>query len=159
MHPKHIVDKIWKQWCIKGGKKSEEDGKEETTLANVNDKANEKGKGGGKGKDRKGKKKATITCNHCGVKGHIEDKCWKKDLSQMPEKFQSKKTEKAGAAVEEEHFLSNVNICDDFSIFCVDTEAAYVLAPITSTDNGFGNVTDYEDILDLETPTKTLNIT
>ena len=68
---KHIVNKMWKLWCIKGGKeKSKEDNKEETHLAKVDDKAKEKGKCGGKGKD--GKK----TCNFCGVQGHnIKDKC------------------------------------------------------------------------------------
>ncbi len=59
-----------------------------------------------------------------------------------------------GAAVEEEHLLSIVNICDNVSIIQVDIEAAYVLAPITSINYGFGNVTDYDDIPDLETPTK-----
>ena len=87
---KHIVDKMWKQWCIKGGKeKSKEDRNEETNLAKVDDKAKDKRKCGGKGKDGKGKKKETRTCNHCGIKGHIIDKCWKKDPSQMPEKFLS----------------------------------------------------------------------
>ena len=58
--PKHIVDKMWKQWHIKSGKeKGKEDNKEETTLTKVDDKAKEKGKGGGKGKDGKGKKKET----------------------------------------------------------------------------------------------------
>jgi hypothetical protein len=61
--PKHIVDKMWKQCCIKGGK---EKGKEnankdnKTTLAKVNDKVKEKGKGSSlKGKIDKGKKKET----------------------------------------------------------------------------------------------------
>ena len=72
----------------------------------------------------------------------------------MPEKFKSKKTEKAGAAVEEEHLLSMVDTCNEVSIFCVDIEADYVLAPITSIDNGFGNVTEEDDIPDLEAPTK-----
>jgi hypothetical protein len=56
--------------------------------------------------------------------------------------------------VEEVHLLSIVDICDDISIVQVDIEAAYVLAPFTSIDYGFGNVTDYDDIPDLETPTK-----
>ncbi len=65
----------------------------------------------------------------------------------MPEKFKGKKTDKAGAAVEEEHLLSVVvDIWTDVSIFCVDIEAAYVLAPITSIDNEFRNVTDKDDI-------------
>ncbi len=34
----------------------------------------------------------------------------------------------------------------------VDIEKAYVSAPIVSIDYGFGNVTDDEDIPDLETP-------
>jgi hypothetical protein len=78
--PKHIVEKMWKQWCIKGGKeKGEEEDKEETTLAKVYDKTKEKAKGSRKAKDGKSKKKETRTCNHCGVKGHIKEKCWKKD--------------------------------------------------------------------------------
>jgi hypothetical protein len=72
----------------------------------------------------------------------------------MPEKFRRKKTEKAGAAVEEEHLLSTVDICDNISIVQVDIEAVYVSAPITSIAYGLGNVTDYDDIPDLETPTK-----
>ncbi len=58
--PKHIVDKMWKQWRIKGGKekgKENADVDKETTLAKVNDKVKEKGKGSQKGKDNKGKKK------------------------------------------------------------------------------------------------------
>ena len=31
----------------------------------------------------------------------------------MPEKFKGKKTEKAGAAVEEEVLLSHIDVCDD----------------------------------------------
>jgi hypothetical protein len=46
------------------------------------------------------------------MKGHIKVKCWKKDPLQIPEKYKGKKTEKAGAAVEEEHLLSFVNMCD-----------------------------------------------
>lgn len=61
---KHIVDEMWKQWCIEGGKeKGEEnsDNKEETTIAKGNDKTKEKEKDGGKGKGKKGKKKETHT--------------------------------------------------------------------------------------------------
>jgi hypothetical protein len=68
----------------------------------------------------------------------------------MPEKFRKKKTEKTGAAVEEEHLLSNVDICDDISIFCCDIEEAYVFVLITSIDNGFKNETDHKDISDSE---------
>ncbi len=57
-----------------------------------------------------------------------------------------------GVTFEEEHLLSITDICDGFSIMQVDIEAAYVSAPITFIDYGFRNVTDYEDILDLETP-------
>ena len=102
----------------------------------------------------KGKKKETHTCNHCKMKGHIEVNCWKKHPSLMPEKFKGKKTEKAGVAVEEEHLLSMVDIFDNIFIFYVAIEATYVLAPITSINNGFGNVTDKDDIIrDLEAPT------
>jgi hypothetical protein len=71
---KNIVGKMWKQWRIKGGKeKSKDDNKEGTNLAKVDDKAKEKGIGGGKGKD--GKNKDARTCNFCGIKGHIKAKC------------------------------------------------------------------------------------
>jgi hypothetical protein len=72
----------------------------------------------------------------------------------MPEKFGRKKTKKAGAAVEEEHLLSIVDICDNVSIIQVDIEAAYVLASIASINYGFRNLTDNDIIPDLETPTK-----
>ena len=72
----------------------------------VDEKVKSKGKDRSKEKDNKGKKKETCTCNHCGMKGHIEVNCWKKNPLLMPEKFKGKKTEKAGAAVEEEHHLS-----------------------------------------------------
>jgi hypothetical protein len=82
-------------------------------LAKYNDNVKEKGKGGGKGND--GKKKETQTCNFCGIKEHIKAKCWKKDPSQMPKKIREKRekkksNEKAGAAVEEEHLLSFVDV-------------------------------------------------
>jgi hypothetical protein len=111
---------MWKQWRIKGGKESKEnaDNKEEVTLSKVDKKVKSKGKDRSKDKD---KKKKTRTCNHCGMKGHIEVNCWKKHPSLMPEKFKGKKTEKAGAAVEEEHLLSMVDIFDDVIIFCVKT--------------------------------------
>ncbi len=77
---------MWKQWHIEGGKeKGKGDDKEELTLEKVDDKAKEKVKGSGKAKDGKSKKKEAWTCNHCGLKGHNEEMCWKKDLSQMPE--------------------------------------------------------------------------
>ncbi len=72
--PKHIVDEMWKQWRIEGGKekgKENADNDKETTLAKFDDKVKEKRKGSWKGKDDKGKKKETQTCNHCGMKGHI----------------------------------------------------------------------------------------
>jgi hypothetical protein len=85
----------------------------------------------------------------------------------MPEKYKGKKTEKAGAAVEEEHLLSFVNMCDCICMQ-VDIEEAHASAPIVSIDYGLGNVcysshnfghsrgvwNNDEDILDLETPTE-----
>jgi hypothetical protein len=44
---KHIVDEIWKQWRIKGGKekgKENVDDEDETTLSNVDEKVKFKGK-------------------------------------------------------------------------------------------------------------------
>jgi hypothetical protein len=66
---------MWKQWRIEGGmEKGEEnaDDEEETTLSKVDEKSEFKGKDRLKDKDDKGKKKETRTCNHCGMKGHIE---------------------------------------------------------------------------------------
>ncbi len=138
---KHIVDKIWKQWQIEGGKekgKENANDEEETTLSKVDDKVKGKGKGSQKGKDDKGKKKETCTCNSCGLKGHIKVNCWKKDPSQMPETFKGKKTKKAGVVVEEEHLLSFIDVCDKNVILdtgasiCmqVDIQEAYLLTTI-----------------------------
>ena len=109
-----------------------------------------------KEKDNKGKKKETRTCNHCGMKGHIEVNFWKKTPSLMPEKFKGKKTEKAGAVMEEEHLLSFINVCDSNVILdtgasiCmqIDIQEAYLSATI---DFEFGNLTGKDD-----TPTERL---
>ena len=90
---KHIVDEMWKQWRIEGGKeKGEEtaDDEDETTLSKVDEKSKHKGKDRLKEKDDKGKKKETCTCNHCQMKGHIKVNCWKKNPSLMPEKLKGK---------------------------------------------------------------------
>ncbi len=108
---KHIVDKMWKQCRVKGRKdrgKENSDKEEEASLAKANDKT--KGK---KKKGNKHKKKETQTCNHCHKKGHIEANCWQRDPSQMPKQFWERKdakTEKATAAVEEEHILSIIDM-------------------------------------------------
>ena len=83
------------------------------------------------------------------MKGHIEVNCWKKNPSLMPEKFKGKKTEKAGAAVEEEVLLLCIDVCDDNIILdtgasmmymqCVDIQDAYHFATIDG-DYRFGNV-------------------
>ena len=122
-------------------------------MSKVDEKVKGKGKDRSKEKDDKGKKKETRTCNHCGMKGHIEVNCWKKHPSLMPEKFKGKKTEKAGAAVEEEHLLSFIYVCDDNVILDtagasmmymqVDIQEAYCFANID-----YGNVTDEDDISD-----------
>ena len=164
---KHIVDEMWKQWRIEGGKeKGEEnaDDEDETTLSKVDEKSKHKGKDRSKEKDDKGKKKETRTCNHCQMKGHIEVNCWKKNPSLMPEKFKGKKTEKAGAAVEEEVLLSCIDVYDHDNIIldsgasmmcmqCVDIQDAYRFATIDG-DYRFGNVTDEDDIPELEAPTE-----
>ena len=104
---KHIVDKTWKRWLVKGGKESgkeNSDNKEEASLAKADDKT--KGK---KKKGNKDKRKETRICNYCQKKGHIEADCWQKYPSKMPKQFWKKKdatTEKATAAVKEEHLLS-----------------------------------------------------
>jgi hypothetical protein len=60
------------------------------------------------------------------MKGHIEVNCWKKNPSLMPEKFKGRKTEKAGAAVEEEHLLSFIDVCDDNVILNTGASMMYM---------------------------------
>ncbi len=100
-------------------------------MLKVDEKVKSKGKDCSKEKDDKGKKKETRTCNHCGMKGHIKVNFRKKNPSLMPEKFKGKKTKKVGAAAEEEHLLSFIDM-----------------------DYELGNVTDEGDIPDLEAPTE-----
>ena len=91
------------------------------------------------------------------MKGHIKVNCRKKNPLLMPEKFRGKKMEKAGAAVEEEHLLSFVDIDEAFlsaTMSFADIDEAYLSATIISTDYGFGNVTDEDDIPHLEAPTE-----
>ena len=75
-----------------------------------------------------------LDMQYCGMKV-LKVKCWKKDPLQSPEKYKGKKTKKAGAAVEEEHLLSFVYMCD-YICMQVDIEEAYILAPIVSIDYG-----------------------
>jgi hypothetical protein len=84
------------------------------------------------------------------MKGYIEINCWKKN-SLMPEKFKGKKTEKAGAAVEEEVLLSCIDVCDSY--MQVDIQDAYRFAT-SDGDYRFGNVTEEDDIPELEAPTE-----
>jgi hypothetical protein len=64
--------------------------------------------------------------------------------------------------VEEEHLLSFIDVCDKNVILdtgasiCmqVDIQEAYLSTTIISIDYEFGNVTDEDDILDLEAPTE-----
>jgi len=140
---------MWKQWRIEGGKEKGEENandEDETTLSLVDDKNKHKGKDCSKEKGDKGKKKETRTCNHCQMKGHIEVNCWKKNPSLMPEKSKGKKTEKA------EVLLSCIDVCDSF-MQCVDIQDAYRFATIDG-EYRFGNVTDEDDIPELEAPTE-----
>ncbi len=86
------------------------------------------------------------------MKGHIEVNCWKKNPSLVPETFKGKKTEKAGAAVDEEVLLSCIDVCDSY-MQCVDIQDAYHFATIDG-DYRFGNVTHEDDIPELEAPTE-----
>ena len=58
-------------------------------------KANGNGRGGGGG----GGASSNKTCNHCGMRGHLEADCWKKHPEKAPEWFK-KKAEAAGSSVE-----------------------------------------------------------
>ena len=69
----------------------------------------------------------------------------------MPEKFKGKKAEKAGAVVEEEVLLSCIDVCDSY--MQVDIQDANCFATIDG-DYRFGNVTDEDDIPELEAPTE-----
>ena len=123
-------------------------------MSKVDKKVMGKGNDRLKEKDNKGKKKETRICDHCGMKGHIEVNFWKKIPSLMPEKFKGKKIKKAGVAVEEEHLLSFIDVCDDNNNIFVDIQEAYLLATTIPMNYGFGDVTDEDDIPDLEAPTE-----
>ncbi len=59
--PKYIVDRMWKQWHIKGGKeKGKEEDEEETTLAKVDDKTKVKAKGSGKARTEKERRRKRL---------------------------------------------------------------------------------------------------
>ncbi len=123
-------------------------------MSKVDKKVKGKGNDSLKEKDNKGKKKETRICDHCGMKGHIEVNFWKKIPSLMPEKFKGKKIKKAGVVVEEEHLLSFIDVCDDNNNIFVDIQEAYLLATTIPMNYGFGDVTDEDDIPDLEAPTE-----
>ena len=53
-----------------------------------------------------------MTCNHCGLKGHKEADCWKKNPDKAPEWYQTKK-ETAGGAVDVKVMLCNLEIDED----------------------------------------------
>ncbi len=161
----HIVDEMWKQWQIEGGKETGEenaDDEEEITLSKVDDKVKGEGIGSSKGKDNIGKKKETRTCNFCGLKGHIEVNCWKKDPLQIPEKSKGKKTEKL-----EWRWKKNI-FCH--SSMCVTKTSSWILVQVFACKWTFKrlifrlllyplimnskNVTDEDDIPDLEAPTE-----
>ena len=61
---KHIVDEMWKQWRIEGGKekgKENADDEEETTLSKVDEKGKFKGKDCSKDKDNKRQRRKRLT--------------------------------------------------------------------------------------------------
>ncbi len=82
-----------------------------------------------------------------------------KNPSLMPEKFKGKKTDKAGVAVEEEYLLSFIDVCDDNVILDTGASMMYMQVDIheayrfSTIDYGFVNVTDKDDIPDLDAPT------
>jgi hypothetical protein len=146
---KHIVDKMWKQLHAKGRKdrgKENSDCKEEASLAKADDKTKGKKKIG-----NKDKKKERQTCNHCNKKGHIKANCWQKDPSQIPKQFWERKdakTEKATAAVKEEHILLIVDMeVEDeveyefhndaaVGVVCLDMNDAFIKVQVVE-DNAF----------------------
>jgi hypothetical protein len=96
-----------------------------------------------------GKKKPYVnpnkekTCNHCNKKGHVENKCWKKNPKLIPEKVKAaqkkqaekkaKKTSTAAAAFEDEDkmVLTVLDLQKDNSkFFCFDMNDAFNMVPI-----------------------------
>ena len=79
----------------------------------------------------------------------------------MPEKLKGKKTKKAGAAIEEEHLLFIIDMCDnDISAsICtqVDIQEAYLSSTIISIDYRFGNSKRQEDHDDDVEPPMSVN--
>ena len=119
----------------------------------VDEKVKGKGNNRSKEKDDKDKKKETCTCNHCGMKEHIEVNSWKKNPSLMPEKFKGKKTEKAGAAVEEEHLPSFVDI-DVVVDYEFHNDAAFVQVELSLKDE---DVKETEGISQIRPTLQALN--
>ena len=71
----------------------------------------------------------------------------------MPEKIKGKKTEKAGVAVEEEHLLSFIDVCDDNVILDTGASMMYIQVDIQEAYR-FATIDYGFDVPDLEAPTE-----
>jgi hypothetical protein len=74
----------------------------------------------------KARRKILIHATSVELRGTSKTSIGRKILHKCLKNYKRKKTKKAGAAVEEEHLLSIVDICDNVSMVQVDIEAAYV---------------------------------
>ena len=101
---KYILDKMWKQWCIKGGKekhKENADDKEETTLQKLMTKPKRKGKVVEKEMMEKAKRKRLIHATSVELRGisktsvgiKILHKCLGTSVARMTRKKAPKKRE------------------------------------------------------------------
>jgi hypothetical protein len=102
-----LIEEMHIQWRLSGGKSKDDkdsDDDEEVALVTTT-------KTGGKAAENKkgNNPNASITCNHCSKKGHVEADCWKKHPDKIPKKVKAarkkkeeKKTSTAAAAIESE---------------------------------------------------------
>jgi hypothetical protein len=133
-----LLKEMHNQWLIAGNKsqdKKDSDNEDEVAvIATTNDKDS-------------GTKKPCVnpnkdkTCNHCKKKGHMENKCWKKNPELISDKVKAawkkqvekkaKKTSTAGTVFEDKMVLTVLDLQKDDSKFsCFDMNDAFNMVPI-----------------------------
>ncbi len=114
-------------------------------------------------KDKDGRKKKQYvnpdkdkTCNHCKKKGHVESKCWKKNLELISNKVKTaqknqaeKKAEKSSTtatSVEDEMILTVLDVQkEDITFSCFHMNDAFNMVPINKDILYLENIFDGSD--------------
>ncbi len=133
-----LLKEMHNQWRIAGNKS--QDKKESNNEDEVAATATTKDKDNGKKKQYVNPDKDKM-CNHCKKKGHVESKCWKKNLELIPDKVKAarkkqaekkaEKTSTAATAVEDEMILTVLDVQkEDNKFSCFDMNDAFNMVPI-----------------------------